>query len=78
MTICRVPGGHAPRALGKRFHNGTRSNGIIQPDEWNLGGAPYRREKLFDIAREWMRAAMEREDARKRRPGHEGTRQGRR
>jgi hypothetical protein len=26
------------------------------------------REKLFDIAREWMRAAMEREDARKTTP----------
>jgi hypothetical protein len=30
------------------------------------------REKLFDIAREWMRAAMEREDARKTTPRSRG------
>ena len=67
-----MSGSWRSRALGQRFHNGTRSNGIIQPDEWNLGGAPYRREKLFDIAREWMRAAMEREDARKTTPRSRG------
>jgi len=27
------------------------------------------REKLFDIAREWMRAAMDAEDARRAKPG---------
>jgi hypothetical protein len=30
------------------------------------------RERLFDIAREWMRAAMEREDARKTTPRSRG------
>ena len=34
--------------------------------------SPELRQKLFDIAREWMRAAMEREDARKTTPRSRG------